>query len=538
MAARGSQIIREHDELSLQVSSLVDRKNRLERQLERRRKDIQEKQTAFANIAPRMEAERNNYRSASLKRAEAQKQYDEIQGQCWPLVERRDEARKGDEKLLRPFKRKLDRAQRSYERALERREQAKQRHNSAKSMEGFAAITAVTDTVRSFGGDASTRSMKQFQRSVSQGNYADASNASAIRAMELEEAEESVILAQEDLEDATEEYEEQQGILVESRREIEDAGNRAEAMINASVMQMMNSDRIIACAERAIDELDELSQQTHLLEEATKDEEELSSSLSETELELASTREQLAAIEDGAEAARKRRRVRRIVLAVLATVAVVAFVVCANALIPVDTDPGRVSAESSTTDESAPSADDLTEGNGDSENDSYSDKDPNAVTVEESRSDSSSQQVQELNAIYNELAGLDSRISFAAKVFNDNYLTASLEQRRTYASDCLGIVEDIVGAWTPLQDKLRSGDYSRQSELYEAAQALDTLYSDLYERAYILNSAWDLDTRYADPAPAKGDILGILESQNDSQGINIYKKHYDENYPLWREKYL
>ena len=337
MAARGSQIIREHDELSLKASSLVDRKNRLERQLERRRKDIQEKQTAFANIAPRMETERNNYRSASLKRAEAQKQYDEIQGQCWPLIERRDEARKGDEKLLRPFKRKLDRAQRAYERALERREQAKQRHDSAKSMEGFAAITAVTDTVRSFGGDASTRSMKQFQRSVSQGNYADASNASAIRAMELEEAEEAVILAQEDLEDATEEYEEQQGILVESRREIEDAGNRAEAMINASVMQMMNSDRIIACAERAIDELDELSQQTHLLEKAAKDEEELSSSLSETELELASTREQLAAIEDGAEAARKRRRVRRIVLAVLATVAVVALVVVAQALVPAPT---------------------------------------------------------------------------------------------------------------------------------------------------------------------------------------------------------
>lgn len=349
MAARGSQIIREHDELSLQVSSLVDRKNRLERQLERRRKDIQEKQTAFANIAPRMEAERNNYRSASLKRAEAQKQYDEIQGQCWPLIERRDEARKGDEKLLRPFKRKLDRAQRAYERALERREQAKQRHDSAKSMEGFAAITAVTDTVRSFGGDASTRSMKQFQRSVSQGNYADASNASAIRAMELEEAEEAVILAQEDLEDAAEEYEEQQGVLVESRREIEDAGNRAEALVNGFVMQMMNSDRIIACAERAIDDLDELSQQTHLLEEAAKDEEDLSNALNETEVELVSTREQLAAIEDGASAARKRRRVRRIVLGVLAAVAVVTLVAVVQPFFPAPTEAAADQTTSTST---------------------------------------------------------------------------------------------------------------------------------------------------------------------------------------------
>lgn len=132
MASKGSQIIREHDDLNQRVSSLVDRKNRLEDQLEQRRRDIQEKQDAFANIAPRMEAERSNYRSASLMRAEAQKQYDEIQGQCWSLIERRDEARKGDEKRLRPFKRKLDRAQRAYERALERREQAKQRHDSAK----------------------------------------------------------------------------------------------------------------------------------------------------------------------------------------------------------------------------------------------------------------------------------------------------------------------------------------------------------------------------------------------------------------------
>lgn len=540
MAPKGSQIIREHDDLNQRVSSLVDRKNRLEDQLEQRRRDIQEKQDAFANIAPRMEAERSNYRSASLKRAEAQKQYDEIQGQCWPLIERRDEARKGDEKRLRPFKRKLDRAQRAYERALERREQAKQRHDSAKSMEGFAAITAVTDTVRSFGGDASTRSMKQFQRSVSQGNFADASNASAARALELDEAEEAVILAQEDLEDAAEEYEEQQNTLVGSRREIEDAGNRAEALVNGFVIQMMNNDRIIACAERAIDSLDELSQQTHLLEEAARDEEELSNSLSETELELASTREQLAAIEDAAAEARRHRGVRRIVLGVLATVAVVAIAACAIVLTPASTDAGSAPADSSSTDEVASPAAGPAAENSSPEEASSSDNLPNATTaVEASDNDIDiDYQAQELNEIYEELAQIDSRISIAAQQFNDSYLIGSLEQRREYATDCLRIVEDITGTWTPLQDKLRSGAFSPQSRLYEAAQALDNLCNDLYQRAHLLYSAWDLDTRYADPIPAKDDILGILESRNNEQGINIYKEHFDKSYPLWAEQYM
>lgn len=533
MAAKGSQIIREHDELSQQVSALVGRKRQLEEQLEQRRQDIQEKKTAFATIVPRMEEARDNYRSASIERAEAQKKYDEIQGQCRPLIERRDEARKRDEKFLRPLKRKLDRAQRAYDRALERREQAKQRHDSAKGMEGFAAISAVADTVGSFGGEASTRPMRQLQRRVSQGNLTDASNVSAVRAMEFDEAEEAVILAQEDLEDATEEYQEQLDVLVESRREIDDAGDKAEALVNGLLVRMMNSDRVIARAERTIDMLDDLSQQTHLLEDAAKDEEELSTSLSETERELVSARTQLDAITDEATRARKRRGMRRTILAVLVMAAVVALAVCIDPLTSEDASSSGASTDLASTDEVASSGDGQTDGADASDSDSQSDDASAPAAVEETQSDTVDRQLKELNAIYDQLPELDRQISLAALAFNNNYLTGSVDQRREYATESQRVLEEVIGTWTPLQDMLRAGYYSQSPQVYDAAQLLDALCSDLYERANTIYSAWDLDARYTDPVFAKDDILGILESQNDSQGVNVYKKHYDENYPLW-----
>ncbi len=319
------QVINEYKDLARRVEILMSKKEKLQKELEVEKEGILEKQELFGSLDPKRKQQQEIYRTENYKRAAAQKSLDEIYDSAMPLIQKRDAAREKDEKVLRPYRRQLERAQRAYSRAEERIKQAQQRHDNAKSMEGYAAISAVVDTVTAFGGDSTTKTSRQLRSRFSQGNYTDASNASAARALELEDAEESLILAREDLEDAQEEFDERQAILFNSRRQLEEEAEKAEQAVHGYMAQMMDADRAIARAEFSIDGLDELASQTHLLEDAQTCADNLSISLDETGQKLLRAHEELEALRYPATIAMKKLRNQRIVIVIVLCTALIAL---------------------------------------------------------------------------------------------------------------------------------------------------------------------------------------------------------------------
>lgn len=324
-------LIKEEKELREEISSLSTRQTSLSEKLDEAKASLQERERYFHNMPQAYEKARGEYRQASIQRAEAQKRFDDLFDATKDVVKARDEAHEEDDQVLKPLKRKMDRAQRAYDRAVVRRDQAKERSESAKSMEGYATLRALGDTLGSFGGDSDTRAVRNIQRTMSQHNLTSASDASAMRAQELDYAEEDVITASEDLEDAQDEYDRALKARIDSRRDIELQADKADVEMTRLMLAMAEADEAIAKAEATIDDLDEHKDNHGLLEDAYGNVKQTAENLQDVNDKLEEAHKRLALISGGAEKARKRRN---IIIGIISAVVFIAVIVLGVILKP------------------------------------------------------------------------------------------------------------------------------------------------------------------------------------------------------------
>lgn len=140
-----------------------------------------------------------------------------------------------------------------------------------------------------------------------------------------------------------------------------------------------------------------------------------------------------------------------------------------------------------------------------------------------------------LKGIYDSLAVVNEETNMAEARFDHSYLTSTMGQRQVCAMDAQRLVEESAAVEMSADAFINYGSLPEGSACYDAGQSLLALSNDLYQRALRLMEAWDKDVSYEDPAAHREEILAVLDADDNDQGVNTYKAHFDENYPRWPE---
>ena len=133
-----------------------------------------------------------------------------------------------------------------------------------------------------------------------------------------------------------------------------------------------------------------------------------------------------------------------------------------------------------------------------------------------------------LKGFYDQAGELSSDIAAAATTYNSTmHSSKSTSERTAAANEARSVKSSVVSA----QNKLKSLNVPSSSQYYDCYQKQLQVYQDLYERIDVMVRAWDEAESYSNPTAHYSSIDAIITSENDSNGINIYKKDFDEVYP-------
>ena len=178
----------------------------------------------------------------------------------------------------------------------------------------------------------------------------------------------------------------------------------------------------------------------------------------------------------------------------------------------------------------------------DSKPGTFADPGPSTTTasIEEPPSESSSvasSSVEEVDedAVYDELVDIydamgtqADRIKNVAGTLNNTVFTADKQTRQNAAREAYDLQDEISAQMAQL--KQLGSSYTGTRHDGEIETLID-LQEDLCKRIDVMCEAWDISLSYSNPKQHDAEILKPLARDNDSKGINVYKKDFESRYP-------
>ena len=157
---------------------------------------------------------------------------------------------------------------------------------------------------------------------------------------------------------------------------------------------------------------------------------------------------------------------------------------------------------------------------------------PTSSSSEQSASsssqDSDEELYEELVGIYDTMGTQADRIKSVAATLNNTIFTSDKQARQNAsreAHDLLDEVDDQLARLKTLQSGSSSTRYASDID------TLIELQQDLYNRIDVMCQAWDISLSYSNPKDHEAAIKKPLGKDNDSNGVNIYKKDFESRYP-------
>ena len=145
-----------------------------------------------------------------------------------------------------------------------------------------------------------------------------------------------------------------------------------------------------------------------------------------------------------------------------------------------------------------------------------------------SSQDSDGQLYEELVDIYDTMGAQADRIKTVATTLNNTIFTSDKQARQSASREAHDLFDEVDSQLARLKT-LQSGSSSTRY-----ASDIDTLIDlqqDLYNRIDVMCQAWDISLSYSNPKDHEAAIKKPLGKDNDSKGVNIYKKDFESRYP-------
>lgn len=132
-----------------------------------------------------------------------------------------------------------------------------------------------------------------------------------------------------------------------------------------------------------------------------------------------------------------------------------------------------------------------------------------------------------LNDAYDRMGSQADRIKDTAATLNNTIFVSDSSKRNAAASDAYALEAEVLD----LRETLSDLDVPFDSRYYSDQQTLLELQEDLYMRIDVMCQAWDISLQYSNPKDHEAAIKKPLGKDNDSSGLNIYKKDFENRYP-------
>ncbi len=131
-----------------------------------------------------------------------------------------------------------------------------------------------------------------------------------------------------------------------------------------------------------------------------------------------------------------------------------------------------------------------------------------------------------LMAAYNKLSGFDQRIRDCAATYDTAYNTSNRTTRTAKAAVCDALKAEIQTSI----DEVESLGIGTASAIYDDYQNVSRLQNDLLQRVSVLCEGFRISLQYDNPSSHTSEITAPVLADNDSSGVNKYKKDFDETY--------
>ena len=134
----------------------------------------------------------------------------------------------------------------------------------------------------------------------------------------------------------------------------------------------------------------------------------------------------------------------------------------------------------------------------------------------------------ELVGIYDAMGTQADRIKSVATTLNNTIFVSDKQARQSASREAHDLFDEVDAQL----ERLKTLKSNSSSTRY--ASDIDTLIDlqqDLYNRIDVMCQAWDISLSYSNPKNHEAAIKKPLGKDNDSNGVNIYKKDFESRYP-------
>ena len=145
-----------------------------------------------------------------------------------------------------------------------------------------------------------------------------------------------------------------------------------------------------------------------------------------------------------------------------------------------------------------------------------------------SSQDSDEQLYEELVDAYDAMGAQADRIKTVATTLNNTIFTSDKQARQSASREAHDLLDEVDSQLARLKTLQSSSSSTRYASDIET---LIELQQDLYNRIDVMCQAWDISLSYSNPKDHEAAIKKPLGKDNDSNGVNIYKKDFESRYP-------
>ena len=132
----------------------------------------------------------------------------------------------------------------------------------------------------------------------------------------------------------------------------------------------------------------------------------------------------------------------------------------------------------------------------------------------------------ELNEAYYTMGGQADRIRDVAATLNNTIFKKDYAERTSAADAAYRLQDEVYDLLSDLEETSVPAD----SHHFGTKQTLIELQQDLCKRIDVICEAWDISLQHDNPKSHESEIRKPLGRDNDSKGVNIYKKDFESRF--------
>ena len=132
----------------------------------------------------------------------------------------------------------------------------------------------------------------------------------------------------------------------------------------------------------------------------------------------------------------------------------------------------------------------------------------------------------ELNEAYYTMGGQADRIRDVAATLNNTIFKKDYAERKSAADAAYRLQDEVYDLLSDLEETSVPAD----SHHFGTKQTLIELQQDLCKRIDVICEAWDISLQHDNPKSHESEIRKPLGRDNDSKGVNIYKKDFESRF--------